>query len=74
MLLVCGAFFAAAADVKVVEEIVAKVNNEIITRGELERERKQAEARLRAQGLSGQRLADVLGVADDSEESGGEVQ
>ncbi len=60
MLLVCGAFFAAAADVKVVEEIVAKVNNEIITRGELERERKQAEARLRAQGLSGQRLADAM--------------
>jgi len=46
--------------VKVVEEIVAKVNNEIITRGELERERKQAEARLRAQGLSGQRLADAM--------------
>jgi len=60
MLLVCGAFFAVAADVKVVEEIVAKVNNEIITRGELERERKQADARLRAQGLSGQRLADAM--------------
>ncbi len=60
MLLVCGAFFAVAADVKVVEEIVAKVNNEIITRGELERERKQADARLRAQGLSGKRLADAM--------------
>jgi parvulin-like peptidyl-prolyl isomerase len=60
MLLVCGAFVAASADVKVVEEIIAKVNNEILTRGELERERKQAEARFRAQGLSGQRLADAL--------------
>ncbi|MCE5307372.1 MAG: peptidyl-prolyl cis-trans isomerase [Acidobacteriales bacterium] len=60
MLLVCGAFCAAATDVKVVEEIVAKVNNEIITRGELDRERKQAEARFRAQGLSGQRLADAM--------------
>lgn len=60
MVLVCGVFVTASADVKVVEEIVAKVNNEIITRGDMERERKQAEARLRAQGLTGQRLADAM--------------
>jgi len=60
MLLVCGAFVASPADVRVVEEIVAKVNNEILTRGELERERKQAEARFRTQGLSGERLGDAM--------------
>lgn len=60
MVMVCGTLVAAAADVKVVEEIVAKVNNEIITRGELERERKQAQARFAAQGLKGERLADTM--------------
>lgn len=60
MVLVCGAVVAASADVKVVEEIVAKVNNEIITRGELERERKQAAARFATQSLTGQRLSDAM--------------
>ena len=32
-----------AADIRVVEEIVAKVNGDIITRGELEQQRKEIE-------------------------------
>jgi peptidyl-prolyl cis-trans isomerase SurA len=45
------------AEVRVIEEIVAKVNNDIITRGELEKMRIQIEADVRAQkGLSGAEL------------------
>jgi peptidyl-prolyl cis-trans isomerase SurA len=59
-----AAAFASAADVppaapnvRVIEEIVAKVNNDIITRGELEKMRAQIEAEVRAQkGLSGAEL------------------
>ena len=45
---------------RVVEEIAAKVNGDIITRGELEQARKDMEQQLRAQGLTGQKLADAL--------------
>jgi peptidyl-prolyl cis-trans isomerase SurA len=46
-----------AADVRVIEEIVAKVNNDIITRGELEKTRAQLEVEIRSQkGLSGAEL------------------
>jgi len=55
---------AAAADVKTVERIVAKVNNEIITQGELERTRGQLEAELKRQGLSGERLAQAVKEAE----------
>ena len=45
------------ANVHVVEEIVAKVNNDIITRSELERTRTQLESEIRQQkGLSGPEL------------------
>jgi peptidyl-prolyl cis-trans isomerase SurA len=49
-----------------VEEIVAKVNGEIITRGELDKRRLQIEAALREQGLTGQVLEDAAnkGMAD----------
>ncbi len=48
---------ADAPNVRVVEEIVAKVNNDIITRGELEQTRRQLEAELRQQkGVSGAEL------------------
>jgi peptidyl-prolyl cis-trans isomerase SurA len=47
---------ACAADVKVVEEIVAKVNNEVITSSEIAKSRKDLEAALRQQGLSGANL------------------
>src|SRR5690606_8993562 len=48
----CGAALWAA-DALVVEEIVAKVNGDIITRTEIARTRKQIEADLRQQKLSG---------------------
>lgn len=47
---------AFAADVKVVEQIIAKVNNEIITLGDLERQRKEAEAELNRQKLPQDRM------------------
>ena len=59
-LLATGTLAAATTetpDVKVVEEIVAKVNGDIITRGELEKTRAQIEAELRKQGKSGDELA-----------------
>ena len=37
VLLAASVAGAAAADVRVIEEIVAKVNGDIVTRGELER-------------------------------------
>jgi peptidyl-prolyl cis-trans isomerase SurA len=42
---------AMAADVGVVEEIIAKVNGDIITRSELERSKKQLEAELKQRGV-----------------------
>jgi peptidyl-prolyl cis-trans isomerase SurA len=47
---------AAAADVHVIDEIVAKVNNDIITRGELEQTRARIEFELRQDGLTGFKL------------------
>jgi parvulin-like peptidyl-prolyl isomerase len=51
---------AAAADVHIVEEIVAKVNNDVITRGEMERTQQELAAELRQQGLAGAKLNQVL--------------
>jgi len=53
-----------AANVKTVEEIVAKVNGEIVTRGELDEKHKEAEAAASQMGLKGQKLADFLKQAD----------
>jgi peptidyl-prolyl cis-trans isomerase SurA len=44
----------------VVEEIVAKVNGEIVTRGELDKQRLQIEAELRQRGLIGIALQDAV--------------
>jgi peptidyl-prolyl cis-trans isomerase SurA len=49
-----------AADVAVMDEIVCKVNGDIITRGELERDRRLMEADLRQQGQAGARLQEAL--------------
>jgi peptidyl-prolyl cis-trans isomerase SurA len=51
---------------RVVEEIVAKVNSEIITRGELEKQRAAIEGELQQQGVTGQALQDAVNkrVAD----------
>jgi peptidyl-prolyl cis-trans isomerase SurA len=51
---------AFAADVHVVEEIVAKVGNDIITRGEIEHSRTLLIEELRRQGLTGARLNDAV--------------
>src|SRR5450631_3337475 len=50
----------AADNVKVVEEIAAKVNGDIITRGELARKRLDIEAEAKRQGLSGARLQQAV--------------
>lgn len=47
---------AQAADVRVVEEIVAKVNGDIITRGELEHTHQLLEEEFRRQGMNGTQL------------------
>jgi parvulin-like peptidyl-prolyl isomerase len=51
---------AHAADVRIVEEIVAKVNGDIITKGEMERTRQGVEQEFRQQGLNGSRLTDAV--------------
>ena len=56
LFLAASAFGAAAADVHIVEEIVAKVNNDVITRGELLHARQEIEAELRQQGQTGVKL------------------
>jgi len=63
LLLIAAALpMAVAADVHIVEEIAAKVNGDIITRGELEQQRKELEQQLRAEGMTGTKLSD--GVRD----------
>jgi peptidyl-prolyl cis-trans isomerase SurA len=57
---VTGAF---AADVKVMEEIIAKINGDIVTRSEIERDHRQLEATLKQQGLAGARLDEALKIA-----------
>lgn len=51
---------AVAADVRIVEEIAAKVNGDIITRGELDSQRRDLERSLTGEGLKGQKLQDAL--------------
>jgi parvulin-like peptidyl-prolyl isomerase len=59
LLLLAGIVYGADAPVTVVEEIVCKVNGDIIARTELEKDRKEAEARLRQDGLTGNRLKEA---------------
>lgn len=56
----CFTMLAPAADIATIEEIIAKVNGDIITRGEVERQQKNLEAELRQQGLSGSRLREAV--------------
>jgi len=53
-----GALFAA--DVHLVEEIITKVNGDIITRSELERSRKQMGAELQTRGVKGDALTQAM--------------
>ncbi|MBL8175455.1 MAG: peptidylprolyl isomerase [Bryobacterales bacterium] len=54
------ALSAVAADITTVEEIIAKVNGDIVTRTELARTRKQAEEDLRRQGVTGPKLTAAM--------------
>jgi len=62
-IVVVSASVALCADnpnVRVVEEIAAKVNGDIITRGELERRRQEVEAEAKKQGITGPRLKETV--------------
>lgn len=61
---IAAAGLASAAEITVIEEIVAKVNGEIVTRGDIERTRKQMEAAMREQGATGERLQQALAESD----------
>jgi peptidyl-prolyl cis-trans isomerase SurA len=50
----------SAADIGVVEEIIAKVNGDIITRSEIERTRREMEADLKRRGAKGPDLEKLL--------------
>ena len=50
----------AAADTAVVEEIVAKCNGDIVTRGDLDRSRRELIETLRAAGVVGDELEKQL--------------
>jgi len=60
VVLMAAALPAVAQNTRVVEEIAAKVNGDIITRGELEQTRRESEQQRRAEGLTGARLADAV--------------
>lgn len=62
LLTVCAAavFAAPAVDPVLVEEIIAKVNGDIITRSELDRDRKVLETELKARGVTGAQLQQQL--------------
>jgi parvulin-like peptidyl-prolyl isomerase len=60
ILSLAGITAALAADIRIVEEIAAKVNGDIITRGELEQQRKEFEQGLKGQGLTGPKLQEAL--------------
>jgi len=58
LLLCLGTAFAA--DVTVIEQIVAKVNGDIVTRGELERSRRQMEADMKQRGMTAAQIQEAL--------------
>ena len=51
---------AAAADVKVIEEIIAKINGEIVTRSEIDRRMTEARAEMMKQNVTGASLEEAL--------------
>ncbi len=53
-----------SADLGLVEEIIAKVNGDIVTRSEIERSRKVAEVEMRQRGLTGARLNEAASAAE----------
>jgi len=66
MRLICVFLLAAslnAGDVVLMEEIICKVNGDIVTRGEMAHDRKMIESEMRQNGLSGARLNEALNDA-----------
>jgi len=61
---IAAACLLRGADISVVDEIIAKVNGEIVTRNDYERSRKQIEAAMRKDNLTGPRLAEALKEAE----------
>src|SRR5579871_4020731 len=59
-LIVACASAAQAADVRIVEEIVAKVNGDIVTRGDIQETRQRAAEEAQRQGLAGARLTEAV--------------
>jgi parvulin-like peptidyl-prolyl isomerase len=53
-----------AADISIIDEIICKVNGEIVTRGDYERTRRQLEGSLRQQGAAGTALADAMKLGE----------
>src|SRR5947209_7609410 len=51
--LAAAAVSASAADISVIDEIIAKVNGDIITRSEVDRDRKGLESELQTRGVTG---------------------
>ncbi|MBZ5582433.1 MAG: peptidylprolyl isomerase [Acidobacteriia bacterium] len=64
LLIATAAFSAVAADVRIVEEIAAKVNGDIITRGELKESQKELQNELVSQGIKGPDLDSKLKQAN----------
>ena len=56
----CLSVSLPAADIGLVEEIVAKFNGDIITRSEIEKTRSQMEAQLKARGTKGPELEKII--------------
>ena len=60
LLLCLGAGILPAADVTVIEQIVAKVNGDIVTRGEMERTRRQMEADMKQRGATPAQIREAM--------------
>src|SRR3954465_6298012 len=58
VLAVCGS--VGAAEVQIVEQIVAKVNGDIITRGELDRNRRLLEQQLKEEKTPPEKVQQIL--------------
>jgi peptidyl-prolyl cis-trans isomerase SurA len=63
LVIFCLAVALYGADVSLMEEIICKVNGDIITRGEMNHDRKMMETEMRQQGLTGARLSEALNDA-----------
>lgn len=59
-----AACFLRAADISIIDEIICKVNGEIVTRGDYERSRRLLEGSLRQQGAAGTALIDAMKLGE----------